>query len=229
MQTLQDSRILVRDVVVRRIITTWFDILYKFETKEDEISLSVKFPHWKNSSIRFIFTFEGIDSVLDTDLPNLTQATKLLCENSILLKDKLELILHYIQEADHFITKYGIICDYQTRLRERFTEHGYKVYINFNMDYPEPVYLLYIAIPEIGVCSFDIASDLRVLFSIESGMSRKMFGIYDKKEEAHHWRKVPHPKIRDLCYTVLGNIQEGVDVIYTRIENALLHSLNYLA
>lgn len=211
----------LREVVGRTLVSTFYGIHYtKFKSEEGELSLRICFNHWYLTNIIFTFN-ERIDAYFETGLPDLLDLNKELCPSSMSLKDKLKLITTYVCACNELIEKYGLLCKYASQLEDKFKGSGIIFTPVYDLSSIIATYILYVKIPKIGICSFDIANKF-MLFSMEPHIPRRVFGIHVKPEEMSLWRRVQNSQVENLHYTIIGNFEiDSKGHIYGIIENAI--------
>ena len=212
---------ILREVVGRTLVSQFHGIHYrKMVSDEGELSLKIWFNHWYMTSI--IFTFhEAIDAHFETGLPDLFDLNKELCSVEMNLKDRLKLIRTYICACNELIEKYGLLCIYASRLEKKFQGSGITFKATYDITGIVATYILYIDIPKIGICSFDMANKF-MLFSMEPHIPRRIFGIHIRPEEISLWRKVQNSTIENLYYTIIGDFENDTkEDIYQIMEKAM--------
>lgn len=217
-----------REVVGRFLVSNFIGINYrKIVSDEGELSLKIWFNHWHMTSIVFTFK-DAIDSVFETGLPDLFDMDKELCHKDMNLKTRLELIKSYVCACNELIERFGLLCVYASRLEEKFKGTGIKCKPTYDLTGMIACYILYIEIPKIGVCSFDVANRF-MLFSMEPHIPRNVFGIYCKPGDENKWNKVRNSKVPNLYYTIIADFQlQTKEDIYGIIENAIDCAIQYM-
>lgn len=217
-----------REVVGRFLVSNFSGIQYRKLINEDgDLSLRIWFNHWHMTSLIFIF-HEAIDSYFETGLPDLIDLEKELCEADMNLKTRLELIKSYMCACNELIDKFGLLCIYGSRLEEKFKGMGLTIKQTYDLTGMISCYILYINIPKIGICSFDIANRF-MLFSMEPHIPRSVFGIYDKPEDKDKWNKVQNSKVPNLYYTMIGDFKINTkEQIYTQIDRAIDNAVKHM-
>jgi hypothetical protein len=216
-----------REVVGRFLVSNFSGIQYrKLVNEEGGLSLRIWFNHWHMTSI--IFTFhEAIDAYFETGLPDLIDLDKELCAKDMNLKTRLELIKSYMCACNELIERFGLLCIYGARLETKFQGMGIKIKPTYDLTGMIACYILYIEIPKIGICSFDVANRF-MLFSMEPHIPRSVFGIYDKPEDKDKWNKVRNSVVPNLYYTMIGDFQiHTKDMIYETIEKAIENAVGH--
>lgn len=217
-----------REVVGRFLVSHFSGIQYrKFVNEDDGLSLRIWFNHWHMTSI--IFTFhEAIDAYFETGLPDLIDLDKELCSADMNLKNRLELIKSYMSACNELIERFGILCVYGTRLEEKFYGMGLKMKPTYDLTGMMACYILYIEIPNIGVCSFDIANRF-MLFSMEPHIPRSVFGIHANSEDNDKWNKVRNSVVPNLYYTIIGDFTINTkEMIYATIERGIENAVKHM-
>lgn len=217
-----------REVVGRFLVSNFSGIQYrKLVNEEGSLSLRIWFNHWHMTSI--IFTFhEAIDAYFETGLPDLIDLDKELCAKDMNLKTRLELIKSYMCACNELIERFGLLCVYGTRLETKFQGMGIKIKPTYDLTGMIACYILYIEIPKIGICSFDIANRF-MLFSMEPHIPRSVFGIFDKPEDMDQWHKVRNSKVPNLYYTIIADFQvDTKEMIYETIEKSIENAVGHM-
>jgi hypothetical protein len=229
-----DPRMIQRDLILRAFSMAWPKMLFRTTLEDEKVVLAIRFAHWKgNTSLVFYFLNDEIESVFRTELPDVIDTTKKFIHEKTTVRERLTLVTEFVREADQFVSFYGIAHEICQRLRVKYEPHGYEFGCFFRLDVEECIYMIVIHLPNIGNCSFDITREGALLFTMEPIISKKIFGIHDKKEDSSKWRNLKKKYVNsagymNILYTMVGLLEQvGEEGYYQIIDRALEHSLQF--